>query len=245
MFLGTDDIWALKTIHEEILPLIPNGIALAQQQYKLQFPRCDDESLSEEEKLYDDRNIKQIAQVKEDLQRIVIAITNDPCTEDNYPTKQETIDAINLLRAHLAPKEGEVIQSGLHSPPEIMRMIQEVYDQNFDVWSLRKARLYSRDVIGQGEAVATAVDAQCYKNGWLRLNMQAGPDRTCSYFTPSGVPAGLGNDFHIDVYDGVASRSIAVYASSAVALQNRSDDRRRMGNLWRINYRESAAPKFT
>lgn len=38
IFLGTQDVWALKTIYEEIIPLIKDGEAKALEQYIQQFP---------------------------------------------------------------------------------------------------------------------------------------------------------------------------------------------------------------
>jgi hypothetical protein len=68
-----------KEAHEKIIPLIRNGEAIAEVQYKEQFPRHADNNLTEEEKLYDDRNIVQIAQLKADLEEIAAAFAEDLC----------------------------------------------------------------------------------------------------------------------------------------------------------------------
>ena len=276
VILGSGDIWARKTIHEEIIPLIEGGEALALAQYIEQFPnpscalasftqkelialkgllekagslsqdgavQVSDElqakllsmndnedaykkilfekqefvvihqllsennredlcaKLCEADMLYDDRNKAQIAQVREDLKEIVAAISDDPCT-NGKATRQRTIDAIRTLREHLAPQKG-AIRTGLYSPPEIMKIIYEVYDQSYVPSDINRLSLYSFEVIGGAECAASAVDAQCYMKGLSSFDIKTPPDRTLSYFTRSGVPAGLGSSFFIDVYYGV------------------------------------------
>lgn len=197
VFLGAGDIWALKTIEKEIIPHIPNGKTIAEEQYKQQFPYHAKDSV------YDDRNSVQIAQLEEDLKEIVAAISDDPCT-NGKATKQRTKDAIKMLREHLAAKENEVITSGMHSPPEILKIMHEVYNQNYDPWTGDQFTLYSIQVIGSGETVASAVDAQRYKKGLCNYTDEnTPPDRTASYYLPAGgVPSDLGESCFIDVYFG-------------------------------------------
>ncbi|MCW5584165.1 MAG: hypothetical protein KIT56_09910, partial [Gammaproteobacteria bacterium] len=40
LFLGAGDIWALRQIQKDILPLIENGEVQAEAQFKKQFPNC-------------------------------------------------------------------------------------------------------------------------------------------------------------------------------------------------------------
>ncbi|OGT45322.1 MAG: hypothetical protein A3E83_08650 [Gammaproteobacteria bacterium RIFCSPHIGHO2_12_FULL_41_20] len=58
LFLGAGDTWALKEVHESIIPCIENGNAIAEAQFKAQFPHCPWPSTPDmnEEALYDDRN---------------------------------------------------------------------------------------------------------------------------------------------------------------------------------------------
>ena len=187
IFLGAGDVWAQKEVREKIIPLIPKGEKIAQAQYKEQFPRHADNKLTEEEKLYDARNLAQFAEVKADLKEIAAAFTEDPCTGAN-PTKQRTIDAFNKLSHHLAPKEKEVITTGLHSPPKIMKMIHKFYDDHCNQWTEEQWRVYSLLAIGKSQKTATAVDAQYYKEGLVYIGENFEPDRTVTYFTSSGVP---------------------------------------------------------
>lgn len=199
MFLRSGNIAALNEVHEKIIPRIPEGEAFAKEQYVQQFPR----HAEAEGKVYDDRNIAQIAQVKEDLKEIVAAISEDLCTGCKA-TEQRTKDAIARLKAHLAPK-GDVIRTGLLSPPEILKIIHDVYDQNYDPWTIDQLSLYSCEVIGAAEAVAAPHHAQCYKKGLSNINDNTLPDRTVSYYLPGsgvGVPPDLGVSSFIDVYYG-------------------------------------------
>jgi hypothetical protein len=214
VFLGANDIWALKTIYQEILPNIKDGLVTAQEQFNEQFPNH-----AATGSLYDARNIALIAQIKENLAEIVAAFREDPCT-DSKATQSRTIHAIKRLRAHLAPKEDEVIRTGLHSPPEIIRMIYAICYRNMTLWSSEKLGLYTREVIGSAERVATAIEAQCYKKGLLRFNEENyRPDRTTSYFTLSGAPDGLGDDFFIEAYQGGLSRQNANAAFASFCLK--------------------------
>jgi hypothetical protein len=196
ILLGAGDVWACKKVHAEIIPRIENGEAIAMKQFSEQFPRSTNARLNEEERLYDNRNIAQLVQIKEDLKEIVIAFSADPCT--GAVAKPETEAAIEKLRAHLAPKVGEVIRTGLHSPPELMRTIHEVYDHHYEPWSVDKLRLYSCEVIRAAETVAAAVDAQCYKNGLFYLDINSGPNRLVTYFDLTGVLA----DHASSIYEG-------------------------------------------
>lgn len=229
VFLGAGDIWALKTIHEQIIPLIEGGAAKALEQYLQQFPnptihafarlRAKDYTLLQsleikteelqskiqsilckEEMQHDDINKALIAQVTEDLNEIAAAISADHCT-NGKPLKTSTINAIRKLHEHLAPKN-VAIQTGLYSPPEILKIIHDIYHQHFPGWSGNQANAYSVEVIGGAERVASAVDAQCYKKGLSTFDIQTSPDRTLSYFSRSGVPSNLGSSFFIDVNYG-------------------------------------------
>lgn len=268
VFLGSGDIWAPKTIHDEIIPHIDGGEAKALEQYIEQFPnpgcalasftqedlialktlmeQADEQvsddlrskvlsindnddvhqkvlfekqefveihqllsemkredlcaKLCEAEMLHDDRNKEQIAKLREDLIEIVAAISEDPCT-NGKATQERTVNAIRALREHLAPRKG-AIRTGLYSPPEIMKIIHEVYDQNFDPWDGNRLSLYSFEVIGGAECAASAVDAQCYKKGLCNFKVDAAPDRTLSYFSGPSRCSGLGSSSFVDVYYG-------------------------------------------
>lgn len=212
LLLGTGDVWALKQVHDEIIKLIKDGAAEAQKQFKAQFPNCQwplDPKLGEEA-LYDKRNIEQIAQVKAQLKIIVEKISADPCT-DGQATKDETTTAVAELCQIFAPKEGEVIKTGLHFPLAIMREIYSVYDAQFDPWTGAQLSFFSRAVIGAAEVALTAVDGQCCKNGLSNLNMEKGPDRRDGLFCqhPKGVPQNLapltdklGRSMFVDPYNG-------------------------------------------
>ena len=209
---GAGDVWALKQVHEEIIPHIDGGEAKAEVQFHEQFPNCEWPFNPElgEAALYDDRNIAQIEQVKENLKKIVAMITADPCT-NGVATLPETEAAIEELRELFAPKQGEVIKTGLHFPLAIMREIFSVYDAQFAPWSGEQLSFFSREVIGAALAASTAVDGQCCKYGLSKLDKNNGPDRRDGLFCrrPKGVPeeltplcARLGRTMFVDPYDG-------------------------------------------
>ena len=167
-----------------------------------------------EEALYDDRNRKQIAEVIAQLKVIVEKITADPCT-GAQATLDETRKAVADLCQLFAPKEGEVIQTGLHFPlgimKEIYKEIYKVYDAQFQPWSGNQLSFFSRAVIGAAEAALTAVDGQCCKNGLSNLDMEKGPDRRDGLFCPrpQGIPLALapltdklGRTMFVDAYNG-------------------------------------------
>jgi hypothetical protein len=196
IFLGTGDLIALEEIRTEIIPRIENGLAIAIEQYALQFP------YHAKGILYDDRNIAQIAKVKEDLKIIPAAILADDST-GGKATKLETISVLNGFRKTLAPKEGEIIKSGLHSPPEIMKLINEVYEENVGVMEGLQLVLFSCEVFRAAEAVASAVDGQRYNNGlYFIVTMNISLNRTVSDFTALRVTDGQGDEFFIDWYYG-------------------------------------------
>src|SRR3990167_8863426 len=189
LFLGTGDTWALREIHASIIPMIKNGEAIAEAQFKAQFPHCPwpcDPNM-DEEALYDDRNRAQIAQVIAQLKVIVERISADPCTH-GQATKDETTKAAADLYQIFKPKEAEVIQTGLHFPLGMMKEIYEVYDAQFNLWCNGQSAFFSRTVIGAAEAALTAVDGQCCKNGLENrllggnLDMEKGPDRRDGLF---------------------------------------------------------------
>jgi hypothetical protein len=212
LFHGAGDVWALKQIHEEIIPKIENGEASAQEQFHQQFPNCKlpFEASMGEEALYDDRNIAQVAQVKENLKSIIAVITADPCT-NGLATLDATKVAIAELCQLFAPKEGEVIRTGLHFPLAIMQEIFRVYDAQYDPWNYEQLSFFSREVIGAALAASTAVDGQCCKHGLSKLDVKNGPDRRDGLFCrrPKGIPqelaplrGKLGRTMFVDPYDG-------------------------------------------
>ena len=194
LFLGAGDVWALKQVREAIIPNIENGEAHAQAQFQAQFPSCPWPPTPDmsEAALYDDRNRKQMEQVIAQLTIIVEKINVDPCTNDQA-TSDETRQAVAELRKIFAPKEGEVIETGLHFPLGIMHEILEVYDAQWNPWSGAQLSFYSREVIGATESALTAVDGQCCKHGLVNLNMDSGPDRRDGLFCrhPKGIPQTL------------------------------------------------------
>ena len=212
LFLGAGDVWALKQVHEAIIPNIENGEAHAQAQFQAQFPNCQWPPAPDmsEAALYDDRNKEQIEQVIAQLKKIVEKITADPCTHGRA-TLDETRQAVAELRRIFTPKEREIIETGLHFPLGIMHEIGKVYDAQWEPWSVDQLSFYSREVIGSAEAALTAVDGQCCKNGLANLNMDKGPDRRDGLFCrhPKGTPQSLsplvgklGQTMFVDPYDG-------------------------------------------
>lgn len=212
LFLGAGDIWALKQVHDAILPKINDGEAQAEAQFKEQFPHCQwpfDPNKGEEQ-LYDDRNKAQKEQTIAQLKVIVGKITADPCT-NGEATLEETRKAVAELCQIFAPKEGEVIRTGLHFPLAIMREIFKVYDAQFNPWTGPQLSFFSRKVIGAALCASTAVDGQCCKIGLSNLDMKKGPDRQDGLFCshPKGIPASLapirtklGREMFVDPYDG-------------------------------------------
>jgi hypothetical protein len=212
LFLGTGDTWALKQVHDTIIPKILDGEALTHAQFKEQFPNCQQgfDPDKGEEQLYDDRNRMQIDQVIDQLNIIVASITADPCT-NGLATLPETKEAVAALRRLFAPDENDVIRTGLHFPHEIMKAVFKVYSAQFNPWSVGQLSFYTREVIGSTEAALTAVEGQCCKNGLSSLNMEKGPDRRDGLFCrhPKGIPQvlapisnKLGDRMFVDPYDG-------------------------------------------
>ena len=212
LFHGAGDVWALKQIHEEIIPNIKDGEATAQAQFQQQFPNCKLPFNPEmgEVALYDERNEVQMAQVIAQLKTIVDVITADPCT-NGEATFDATTNAVAVLREIFAPKEGEVIRTGLHFPLAIMQEIFRVYDVQFAPWSGAELSFFSREVIGAALDASTAVDGQCYKVGLKNLDAEKGPDRRDGLFCrrPKGIPpelaplrGKLGRTMSVDPYDG-------------------------------------------
>jgi hypothetical protein len=198
LLLGAGDVWAVQQIHEFIIPQIENGKALAEAEFRAQFPDCPCPSEAEfrersrhnpcqatpgipEETLYDARNRAQIAAVKKQLQVIVAKITADPCTLGEA-TLEETRQAITDLCQIFAPKVREIIRTGLHFPLGVMNEIQNVFRTQYLRWSIPQVAFFARTVIGAAEAASTAVDGQCYKNGLIHLDFNYGPDRSNGLF---------------------------------------------------------------
>lgn len=215
LFLGTGDVWAIKQVHDIIIPMLPEGATLAKIQYRQQFPNSPwpPASYMNENLLYDNRNIAQIARVIELLRLIVTRITADPCT-NGQATLPETLQAVASLRQLFTPREDEVIKSGLHFPFAIMQEIYKVYKDQFDNWK-RNGRLafYSREVIGAAEAALSAVDGQCCKNGIGVYDLLKGPNRNDGLFCrhPKGIPQELapvrdklGGVMFVEPFDGHA-----------------------------------------
>ena len=187
IFLGAGDIWALRQIQKDILPLIENGEAQAEAQFKEQFPNCPwplPENLSEE-MLYDDRNKHQIEEIMKQLATVKQLLEADSFT--NKEPLDTTKQAIETLCKLFQPKPGEIIRSGLHFPLAIMKEVYETYKLqvhfSFFTLALIKPAL---------DALPT-VDGQCCQGGLSELNMEKGPNRRChsSYRHPLGQPLSL------------------------------------------------------
>ncbi|HTM62872.1 MAG TPA: hypothetical protein VL360_00055 [Gammaproteobacteria bacterium] len=194
LLLGAGDVWALKQVHEEIIPMIKDGEVRAQAQFQEQFPNCKlpfDPELGEAA-LYDERNEKLIAQVIVQLKTIADVITADPCT-NGVATSDATTAAVAALREIFAPKQDEIIRTGLHFPLAIMQAIFKEYDDHFNPWTGEQLSFFSREVIGAALAASTAVDGQCCKYGLKDLDAKTGPDRRDGLFCrhPKGIPLGL------------------------------------------------------
>lgn len=190
IFLGTGDIWALKQIQQDILPLIKDEKEQAKMetQFKEQFPHCPwplPEGLSEE-MLYDDRNRQQIEEIKKQLATVKKLIDVDPFI-NNEPLNM-TKEAVEALCKLFQPTPGEVIRSGLHFPLAIMKEIYKTYDALQGHWSF-----LSLNVIKPALGASSAADGQCYQYGLSNLDMEKGPSRRCdsSYKHPLGQPLNL------------------------------------------------------
>ena len=208
IFLGAGDIWALRQIHRDILPLIENGEAKAEAQFKEQFPNCPwppPKDLSED-LLYDNRNKRQIAEIMEQLATVKQLIDIDPF--NNNKPLDETKLAVETLCQLFQPKPGEVIQSGLHFPLAIIHEVYKTYNALQDHWSF-----FSLAVIKPALDALSTVDGQCCQYGLRDLDMEKGPRRRChpSYQHSLGQPLSLrlvnDNDRRraaalVDPYDG-------------------------------------------
>jgi len=212
ILLGTFDIWALKQVHEEILPLIHDGEKQAKAQFGTHFPNllCQFDSIRSEEDLYDDRNRDQLKKVESHLKLIVQKITADPCT-NGLATLDETKNAVAELQKIFTTKKEEILRTGLHFPQGIMIMIIRSLIPR---WTTEQKAYYSFAVVGAAEAASTAVDGQCYKHGFHRLIGDTGPDRRdgllCS--RPKGIPkdkaplnSKLGDSLFVDPTSGNSS----------------------------------------
>ncbi|OGT40184.1 MAG: hypothetical protein A3F12_08000 [Gammaproteobacteria bacterium RIFCSPHIGHO2_12_FULL_38_14] len=188
IFFGAGDIWALKQIQKDILPLIENGEAQAEVQFKEWFPNCPwplPENFSEE-MLYDDRNKHQIKEIVKQLATVKQLIDVDPF---NYNKPLDTTkQAVEMLCKLFQPKPGEVIRSGLHFPLGIMK---EIYKTCRELQHNRS--FFSQVVIKPALVALSTVDGQCCQGGLKDLNMEAGPNRRCHpfYQHPLGQPLSL------------------------------------------------------
>jgi hypothetical protein len=186
IFHGMGDLWALKQIHKDILPLIPNGETQVEIQFKGQFPNCPwppPEDLSEE-MLYDDRNKQQIEDIVKQL-AVVKSLIEASSFRPNKTTVQAAFDALYKL---FQPKPGEVIQSGLHFPLAIIKEIYKVHEMLSENYSL-----YCLTVIKPALDALSAVDGQCCQSGLENIHIETGPDRRCHslYQHPLGRPLSL------------------------------------------------------
>ncbi len=189
---GAGDIWLVKMMFD-LIQQIPNGIEIAIKQYAEQFPGGN---------RLDDRNIAQLAQLDADLDAVAYAVSIDPCT-NGIATRQETINAVQQLQNHLAPKMNFVIKTGMYSPPEILGKILHVYRHK--QWSSDRRTLFSCEVIGAALKIAAGVDAQMYKRGLSNYKDYETtiPDRKISYFF-GGLHHDFGKDCSFDVYNGIS-----------------------------------------
>lgn len=235
LFLGAGDAWAIMQLDKEIIPLIQNGEALALAQFKQQFPNFPQSSnrisfyiMMDEDLLYDDRNKEQIALVDAQIKKIIETISADPCT-NRQATLDATKEAVATLCQIVAPKEGEVIRSGLHFPLSIMNKICKVYDSNFDKWRNNQLSFYSCAVIGAVEAALSAVDGQCFKNGVRNFEIYndpviyQGPDRRDGLFCsePKGIPhdlAPIDNKLGREMFVDPGSGDSCIFSSEPGAL---------------------------
>lgn len=208
LFLGAGDIWAVRQIQKDILPLIENGEAQAEIQFKEQFPNCPwplPENFCEE-MLYDDRNKQQIKAIVEQLDIVKQFIEADPFI-DGAPlgtTKQ----AVETLCKLFQPEPEKVIRSGLHFPPAIMKEVYKTYNALRGHWSF-----FTLAIIKPTLDALSTVDGQCCQGGLSNLDMEKGPNRRChsSYQHPLGKPLTLtfvndkdkrGASAVVDPYDG-------------------------------------------
>ena len=209
IFLGAGDVWALKQIQKDILPLIKDEKEQAKMetQFKEQFPHCPwplPENLREG-MLYDDRNRQQIEEIKKQLATVKDLIDVDPFKNDK--PSDATKEAVVTLCKLFQPTPGEVIESGLHFPLAIMEEIYKTYDALQSHWSF-----FSLNVIKPALDALSTVDGQCCQYGFRNLDMEKGPSRRCdsSYKHPLGQPLNLKlvNDKDarvarlVDPYDG-------------------------------------------
>lgn len=188
LFLGAGDIWAVRQIQKDILPLIENGEGQAEIQFKEQFPNCP-WPLSEnfcEEMLYDDRNKQQIQAIVEQLDIVKQFIEADPFI-DGAPLGT-TRQAVETLCKLFQPEPEKVIRSGLHFPPAIIKEIYKTYNGLRGHWSF-----FSLAIIKPALDALSTVDGQCCQGGLSNLDMEKGPSRRChsSYQHPLGKPLTL------------------------------------------------------
>lgn len=211
LFLGAGDSWALKQVHEFILPKIEDGESLAKDHFKEQFPGYDKElaeGMNEEKRFYDDRNHQQVDAFKNQLVTVKALIEADPFSNDK--ASEATQQAIVALLKLLHPEPGEAIRSGLHLPLAIPLEAYKTYVALQSRWSY-----FSLEVIKPVLDALSNVDQQCCREGLKDLNMmmEKGPSRRChsSYQHPTDQPLSLrlvndkdkrGAAALVDPYDG-------------------------------------------
>lgn len=207
IFLGAGDIWALKQVYTDILPLISNGKTQAEIQFKEQFPNYDIK-INDEAKFYDDRNKQQIADILKQLAILKQLIDADPFS-NNYPL-DTTKQAVEALCELFQPGPKQVIRSGLHFPLVIMKEIFKVY---FTLPLQIHWSFFTLTVIKPALDALSTVDGQCCQNGFSELNMEVGPNRRCHSFyrhplgkplalTPVNKVENLGEMAVVDQYEG-------------------------------------------
>lgn len=210
LFLGAGDIWALRQILNDILPLIGNGESQAEAQFKEQFPNCPWPLPKNfrEEMLYDDRNKQQIKAIVEQLAVVKLLIEADHLT--NEEPLAATKQAIDVLCKLFQPTSGEVIRRGLHFPPAIINEVYKTYNALQYNWPF-----FSLAVMKPALDALPTVDGQCCQGGLINFDIESGPNRRChsSYQHPLGKPLTLKFVNHtnkrgafavVDPYDGDA-----------------------------------------
>lgn len=193
--LGAGDVWAITQIHEEILNKIEDSAAraaacaTAQAQFREQFPNYDKDLADgedEEARLYDARNIRQVAEIKSQLAIVKQCIAVDSFNKNN-PNKA-TCQAVKTLCQLFQPMPEEIIRSGLHFPLAIIKEIYEIYAA---LQGQKRMAFYSLKVIKPALDALSTVDEQCCLTGLQYLNMEIGPNRRSNesrYQYPLGKP---------------------------------------------------------
>lgn len=195
VFLGAGDLWAIRQIHAQILPLIEDGKVKAKTQFKEQFPNYDNplvEGEDREARFYDERNQQLIDEIEKQLSVVKMCLDADPFT-DHQPTGA-TKQAVEALCKLFQPTSDEVIKSGLHFPITIIDEIYKIYRK---IKRKDHRAFFSLAVIKPALDASPTVDQQCYQQGLSSLLEMRGPYRLCypCYQHPKGKPLSL---THVD-----------------------------------------------